>query len=280
MHGLMASFCYATLSLFIKLAKDIPTTFMIFSRSLFCLIFLYSIVANKQKFSLKTQKPLLHFLRVFLGLCGMFCIFVASKKLHLVNAMLLMNTSPLFIPIVIYIWFKKKIPNDRVFALIIGFIGISLILKPTSTVFQYYSLIGLLAGLLFAVAFVMMRTLSKTEPIERMLCYFFLGGIIFSVFLLFFSWQSVTVSKTFFYLLPIGLLGFLFQWLNTKAYSYVSPSRISVMGYFTIVFSGIIEWIIWGKSPDFSTCIGMLFIVSSGFYILLEKNTLQHKSTN
>lgn len=166
--GVLASLSFSLVAMTIKLAKDIPSATIIFSRALISLFFLLPLFFKK-KISFKVNKPLLLFMRVIIGLLGMFCFVTASKKLLLVDSVLLVNTSPLFIPLIVLFWLKEKIPLKRALILLVGFIGIMFILRPDFSFFNKTGLIGLASGLLIGSAFVMVRQLSKTEPVERIL---------------------------------------------------------------------------------------------------------------
>ena len=79
---------------------------------------------------LRTSRTWLHILRAAAGLLSQVLMFVAVKRMPLVNAVLLSNSAPLFIPLVTWVWLKERIGGMVWVSLLIGFAGVILILKP------------------------------------------------------------------------------------------------------------------------------------------------------
>ena len=127
--AILAAVAYATNAVCVKLAIEVPPVSMVFFRNLTCLILL-SPLFFKTKVSYKTAKIKLFSLRALMSFLGLVCFYFATKHLLLVNAVMLINASPLFVPLVILIWDRVKIPTVRVAAIVTGFIGILFILKP------------------------------------------------------------------------------------------------------------------------------------------------------
>ncbi len=273
-YGIVASLCYATMALFTKLASSVPTATIVFIRSTLSLLFLCVFFVIPKKVNLKTNKMHMHIARCAIGLIGMYCFIYSSKQLNLVDSVLLVNTSPLFIPIVVLIWFKTKIPFNRVLALVIGFLGVIAILKPSFTFFKPIGLVGLASGLFIGTAFVIVRRMSKTEPVERMLFYFFTGSILLSIIPLVMTWKPFYNNVLFLYLFLIGVFSFLFQFFITKAYSLAPATKVSALGYFAVVFSGILDWIVWNKITDIVTFIGILCVISACVFIHMKKDKI------
>lgn len=268
-YAFLASFSYATMASVAKLAVEVPAPMMVFFRNLVCFIFLIPLFFKIESF--KTQKIGLFSIRAIAGFITLNCFFFAAKELFLVDAVLLINTAPLFIPIVILGWDRKKIPPLRLLAMGIGFIGILLILKPRYDFFNFLGLIGLCSGIFMAFSMVTLNKLSKSEPTERIMFYFFLGNIILGFFPMLYSWKTFEHSITWFYIFLVGVLAFAFQFLTTKAYTHLHPTKVSPLSYLSIVFSGIIGWLIWDNIPDLFSIIGTCFVILGGILVLRDK---------
>ena len=270
-YAFFASFSYATMASMAKLAVEVSPPTMIFFRNFICCIMLLPIFL-KTRSGIKTKNSKLFTLRIFFGFFCLSCFYYAAKHMYIVDSVLLINTSPLFIPIVIYAWDRVKIPKTRIFAIVIGFIGVLFILKPTFDFFNFTGIIGLGAGVFMALSMVTLRKLSKTEPTEKILFYFFTGTMVLSFIPMVIYWKSFENPIMWLYLLGTSVMGFIFQFLTTKAYTHTSPTRVSVISYLAIVISGIYGWVFWGNIPDYKSIIGALFVVIGGVLVIINKS--------
>lgn len=265
----LASFSYASMASIVKLAAEVPSPVMVFFRNLVCFILLIPVFSKIDTF--KTQKIGLFFIRALAGFVTLNCFYFAAKGLFLVDAVLLINTAPLFIPLIVLIWDRVKIPSMRIFAMLIGFIGILFILKPRYDFFNLVGMIGLCSGISMALSMVSLNKLSKTESSEKIMCYFFLGNMILGFFPMIYSWKNFEHPITWFYIFLVGAFSFIFQFLTTKAYTYLHPTKVSPISYSAIVFSGIIGWLAWHNVPDLFSMIGIMLVILGGILVVREK---------
>lgn len=265
-----AAFSYSTMALMAKLATEVSPSALLFFRNLVCLIIFLPGMIKKGNF--KVNNPPLIIFRSFLSFFCLSCFYYSAKHLKLVDSVLLINTAPLFIPIVIMIWDKVKIPKNRLLAIIVGFFGILFILKPGFNFFNFTGLIGLAAGMFMALSMVTLRKLSKTETTEVILFYFFLGTVILGFVPMLLSWKSFQNPMMWLYLLNTGVFGLGFQYLTTKAYTYTTPTRVSVISYLSIVISGVYGWIFCGNIPDYQSILGVTLVVLGGILVIYDKS--------
>ena len=271
-----AAFSYSTMALMAKLATEVSPSAMIFFRNFICLMIFLPSMLKKKSFKVN-NKPLI-IIRACLGFCCLSCFYFAAKHLKLVDTVLLINTAPLFIPIIIMIWDRVKIPRNRIIAIIIGFFGVLFILKPSFDFLNLAGLIGLFAGVFMAGSMVILRKLSKTEATETILFYFFLGTVILGFVPMILTWKPFENPMMWVYLVNVGVLGLIFQYLTTKAYTYTTPTRVSVISYLSIVLSGIYGWIFCGNIPDFNSTVGVALVIIGGVLVILDKKSLKKAS--
>lgn len=110
---------------------------------------------------LKTKRPVGHFFRGFIGALATIFYILAMKTIALMNATLLFNSTPLFIPIIALLFLRAKISLKVWISIVIGFVGVVLILHPRGDLFQWGDLYGLLSGIALAIAFIFIQLLSK-----------------------------------------------------------------------------------------------------------------------
>lgn len=272
---LSASFVFAILGALVKIVSASLTNEMIvFFRNACAVIFVLPwLWYSRPPGGVRTRYFRLHLLRSVVGLAAMYCFFYTIAHLQLSEAFLLIATAPLFIPIIAFVWMREPVAGHVRGAVIIGFIGIVLILKPGFGIFQPIALVGLGAGILAALAMVCIRRMSALEPAIRIVFYFTVISTVISSGPLLWSWQSPP-PELWWLLILIGLLAVVGQFLLTKGYSYAPAAQIGPFTYANIVFATFIGWTFWGETLDLLTGAGALLICLAG--IIATRQTEAH----
>lgn len=267
---LLGEFCFVSMGSLVKLlAESMPSQNIVFFRNLFGLLALAPIIINLGTASLKTKVLHLHLLRSLSGIAAMYCFFYALASLPFADAMLLKITVPLFIPVIAFLWISEYISTRTILAVLIGFVGVIIILKPTGTI-QLASLAGLLGGALAALAKVTIRRMSSTEPTSRIVFYFVVISLCVSSIPLLSSWQNPS-QQEWSYLVLLGVLGTSGQLFLTRAYSLAPASRVGPFTYFSIVYASLIGWFFWDEEIALLTISGAMLIIFAGILIFREK---------
>lgn len=212
-----------------------------------------------------------HLIRDVFGVLTFFCLFFAIKFIPLVDGVLLQNTAPLWVPLVVVLWAKKKLPKSVWIGSLVGFIGVILVLKPGAEVLNWALLIGIGSGLSLGIALVAIKLLSYTEPTARILFYYFLFGTVVSLPHTIYYWSPMS-EKIWLLLIVIGVLMFLAQFLITHAFHYAKASTLAPISYTTVLWAGIIGWLVWGYVPDWVSLLGMVLIISGGIFTIIMEN--------
>ncbi len=259
-----AALCYSTMSLLAKLAANETTGSMtVFFRSTVSLFWIISILSYRQlrgkHFPVKTKYLGVHLIRAICSFTSMLSLYYALKYVPLADATSLAVTYTLFIPILSLIFFGTKTNIKNWLALAAGFIGIIFILKPLNNNFDPTTLIALISGVTTAGSLVGVHELAKEEKPETIMLYFFsltfiLGGI-FTIF----NWKTPS-SSILTTLFMVGITGTAYQDLVTRAMSYAPPKIVAPLLYFSMIFSGIFDWLFWHNTPDHFFWIGTLLV--------------------
>ena len=151
-------------------------TIVFFRNAVGLLLFLPFILKQGIGF-VKTEKLWMHTWRSLVGLAAMYGFFYAIAHLKLSNAMVFTYSSPIFIPLIAWLFLKEKITMAMLLAAGLGFIGVFCVAKPDQGLWNWISLIGITSSLLASMAFVTVRALTQTEPPERIVFYFCFIGI-------------------------------------------------------------------------------------------------------
>jgi drug/metabolite transporter (DMT)-like permease len=164
-------------------------------------------------------------------------------------------------------WLHERVTGLLWVALGIGFAGVILILEPDPSRhwagISPVALIGLMGGVLAAVAKVTVRRLSRSEPTGRIVFYFALIGGSISALPLFWDWQTPTPIALL-WLLGIGIAATLGQLALTRGLSLAPASRMGAFGYFSVVFGAGYGWLFWGEPMTLTLMLGTLLIAAGG----------------
>jgi drug/metabolite transporter (DMT)-like permease len=263
-------FFLASISLLVKLeiAGGASIEWVVFMQYFTCLVII-SILASKYKFrDLKTTKIKYHVIRGITGILAFTFFVIAVSEIPLVNANLLNNTAPLFIPILTIFWLKSKIDGKIWWGILIGFIGIVFILDPTdSNFFELGDMFGIGAGLLLAFAFVALGILTKTESFITILFYYSLIAFTLSLPFAIANWSNPPLL-IWIYAVLTGVLFISYLYLLQYAYRYVSVVKLSPLNFSVVIFAGILDWLFYGHVPGFSSLIGIVLVITGGILAL------------
>ncbi|HEY0634793.1 MAG TPA: DMT family transporter [Gammaproteobacteria bacterium] len=265
---LSSALLFALMGGFIKhLSQQLPVEMVVFFRNLFGLLVLLPWLVQRGFGQLRTRQLRLHLLRSLFGLSAMYCFFFAISHLHLAEAVLLNYTAPLYIPLLAWWWLKEPVPRQLNRALLLGFAGITLILRPGVGLFQAEALIGVLAGMLTAGAFVSLRHMARSEPPLRTVFYFGAIATLVSAIPLSWSWQTppATLWLT---LLVMGAVASAGQLLLTRAYAHAPAAWVGSFTYTIVPLSALVGWWGWGERPDALAMMGALLVVSAALLVL------------
>ncbi|GGI59871.1 hypothetical protein GCM10011446_13660 [Acinetobacter vivianii] len=190
----------------------------------------------------------------------MYGFFYAIAHLKLSNAMVFTYSSPIFIPLIAWLFLKEKVTAAMLCAAGLGFIGVFCVAKPDQGLLNWISIVGISSSLLASMAFVTVRALTQTEPPERIVFYFCLIGSLLSVIPMFWVWQPYHLYELFF-LISAGVLANVSQIFMSHAYRLAPAGQIAPVNYIAIIFAGIWGFLLWNEVPDLYSVIGFGIIL-------------------
>lgn len=263
-----AAMLFASMGVFIRLASmQVDNATVVFFRNVTALCWLLPWFYFRQGMAaMKTQKLYMHLWRSVIGLLAMYGFFYAIANMPLSNAMVFTYASPVFIPLVAWLFLKEKMTLRMWLSASLGLVGVVLVAKPDVGIFDKLSLIAISASFCAASAFVTVRALTTTEPATRIVLYFALIGTLISAVPVLLSLSSVLESLTMQalgYLFTAGSLATLSQIAMSKAYSYAPAGTIGPANYMAIIFAGVWGYVLWQEVPDFYGMFGMLLILAA-----------------
>lgn len=257
----ISAFLFSIMGICIRYASQTVDNYtIVFFRNFVGLMLFLPFIMKQGASFVKTEKLWMHTWRSLVGLAAMYGFFYAIAHLKLSNAMVFTYSSPIFIPLIAWLFLKERITKAMLMAAALGFLGVFCVAKPDQGLWNWVSAIGIASSLLASMAFVTVRALTKTEPPERIVFYFCLIGSVLSAIPMFWVWRPYALKELFF-LIAAGILANVSQIFMSHAYRLASAGQIAPVNYMAIIFAGIWGFFLWQETPDFYSLFGFGLIL-------------------
>lgn len=270
--AIVAYFCLSSAAALVWNFQDrFPTIQIIFVQSVVSFFCILPIALRRGWQHLKTEELPTHLMRDLFGVASYYLYFLAIRFLNLLDAAVLNNTTPFFVPLFWWLWTYEKVEKQVWWSIIIGFIGVAFILNPSKEIFQLGFIFGCFAGVCSAIALIAVRILGvKREPISRTLFYYFSISAILSFPFAWASWVPPS-GKEWLFVLGIGICMAAGQMFLTIAYRYGTAAFLSPLCYFSVIFNGMASTFIFGMTFPLRSYIGTGLIILGGTLTYLWK---------
>jgi len=249
------------------LSADMPVLQITWARYFFTVAFTLPIMFlffNKQL--TWSEKPKLQIIRGIILLCANICFFYSISVISLAKALTLAFIAPLIVTALSPVILGERVGVRRWTAVIVGFIGTLVVIRPGFVELNLASFAALGTGVMYGFYLLITRKLSTSDnPLLTLLLTGLTGAIIIS-FAMPFVWVQPTLNQ--WYLMgSIGvfaIIGHLFLILSLK---YADASKLAPFSYFEIITNILIGYYFFSNFPDSWTFLGLFIIVCSGIYI-------------
>ena len=257
------------------LSSDLPVLQITWARYFFTVAFTFPIMFFFYRNQLKwSEKPKLQFLRGLILLTANICFFYSISVISLAKALTLAFVAPLIVTAFSPIFLSEKVGLRRWLAVIIGFIGSLVVIRPGFVEINLASLAALGTGVMYGFYLIITRKLSTSDnPLLTLLLTGVVGAIIISIVMPF-VWIKPTLNQ-WSMMAAIGIfacVGHLFLILSLK---YADASKLAPFSYFEIITNIIIGYYFFSDFPDNWTFLGLFIIVISGIYITRRENLVR-----
>lgn len=273
---LMSVFVFAAMDSLVKwLAADYPIYQIMFFRSAVALVPVAIFVMMAGGVSiLKTSQPGLHAIRCGLGVCAMGSAFTGISLMPLADAMAIFHSAPILMTALSVPLLKEQVGIRRWSAVILGFFGVLLVVKPGSDVFSHGAIFMVFAALVVALGSNLIRILSRLDHPACITFYFtFTCTVVSAILSLIWGWQPMS-QPDLLMLMAIGVLGGCGQYLMTMSFKHAELGLVSPLKYLMIVIGGVIGYLIWSEVPDGFSLAGIAIIILSGIYTMQREARL------
>jgi len=270
-----SSFCYAILNCILKeVGHDIPALMLVFYRNLFLVIILlpFFILYRKNLSNLfQKNNLLLNTVRGSLGFLGICFWIMAISKLPITECVAISFTTPLFITLLAIIILKEKVSKAKWFSLFFGFFGSVMVMSPDITNLSFYSLLVLVAAMLWALSAIIIKTfVTYHHPIPVI---FFTSCISLLLSTPSLAQNPILPTNWQLFLIFISsLLSALAQVSMAFAYKKAAITLVVPFDFTRLIFASIIAYFLFNEVLSISTIIGSLMIIVSASVIVFIEN--------
>tara|TARA_Y100001970_G_scaffold154418_1_gene189206 strand:- start:31954 stop:32856 length:903 start_codon:yes stop_codon:yes gene_type:complete len=248
------------------MSDDLHPIIICFYRCLMGLILITPFIALNNFKALKSKNTKLQLLRAAINIVSMICWFSAIGIMHFEKATALGFTTPLFTTILAVILLGEVIRFHRTAALILGFIGIIIIIRPGYLPLEFGTLLMLVASFSFSFVLIIVKKLSDTDTSIVIIFYhlLFMTPVFFLISLFF--WQSININQLIIFVF-LGAAGLISHWCLAQAFKLSDTTFVMPLQFTKLIWASLIGFYIFAEQPDIWTWIGGIVIFISVIYI-------------
>lgn len=275
----LSTLMFGTMAAVIRLASEQLHPFEIaFFRNFFGFVFALPLLWRHGPSLLQTSRLPLYVVRCLIGIVSMLAGFWAIVHLPLAQAISLSYSTPLFVTIGAVLVLGEVVRARRWSAVIVGFLGVLVIVRPGAESFSFGSLVALLAAAMSASVAISIKFLSRTEKPDAIVLYTTLLWVPMSLVPALFVWVWPT-GLTWLWIVLAGLFGTLGHMLWTRALKLADASLLTPISFLQVAVVAIYGWFLFGEAIDRWTMLGAGIIFASNMYIARRETLLARRAT-
>ena len=248
------------------LSDDLHPIIICFYRSLMGLILITPFVARNNFKALHTKNMRLQIFRASINIISMICWFSAIGMMHFEKATALGFTTPLFTTVLAVVVLGEVIRFHRTAALLLGFIGIIIIIRPGYVPFEFGTVLMLIASFSFSFVLIFVKKLSATDSSLTIIFYHLLYMTPVFFILSLFYWENINLNQLIIFTL-MGASGLLSHWCLAQAFKMSDTTFVMPLQFTKLIWASLIGLFIFTEQPDIWTWIGGIIIFISVVYI-------------
>jgi len=227
--------------------------------------------------TLRTTKPIRHFVRAFSAVGCVVFYFFGLKYLLLTENIAIVHSAPIIAALLAIPILGERLGFHRMGAIIVGFVGVIIIVKPGTDIFKYTSLLPLMSALFMASVYLSTRSLMNTDSSIAIIFYYSLALFITSIIFLPNDFVIPSISQLI-PLMSLGVMGSLGHYFMSQAAKNAEIVVISPFEYSSFIFVGVMGYIFYNEEPSISIIIGGMLIIAGGIYVVYREQKISNIS--
>ena len=269
---------FGLMAVAIRLASETLHTFEIaFFRNFFGVIAALPLLVRHGPSLLKTDHLSKYFVRCLVGIASMFCGFWAIGHLPLAQAVSLSYSTPLFVTIAAVWLLHEQVRARRWAAVVVGFVGVLVIVRPGTDAFSAGTLIALAAAVLSGLVSIQIKQLSRTEPADRIVLWTTLLWVPMSLGPALTVWEWPQ-GITWLWVAAAGLLGTSGHMLWTRALKLGDVSALTPISFMQLPIVAVFGYLLFDEALDRWTVLGAAIIFGANAYIAHREAQLARRN--
>ena len=256
------------------LSKEVHIFEIAFFRCALVIFVLAPIIFQQGKKIFKTKQPKVKFLRITTNSVAMLCFFYGISTTPLAQLTTLGFTVPIFATILAVIFFKEKIRLRRTTALIVGFIGTIIVMRPDISI-ELGALLIIFSSFLWSICLIFIKKLTQTDSAVTISLYFGIG-MIPATFALAFQVLEMIDLRQFIILIFIAITGTLAQTIMNSALEKGELALLLPFDFLRLIWSVLIGYALFSEEPTITLWLGGFLIIGSTSYIAWREATLKN----
>lgn len=264
-----------------SLAKWLGDTYtpiqLLFLRGLLATpVLIVLIVTLSGRTALRTRHLSIHALRGLLNVVTASCFYLSLTMLPLAEAIAIVLSAPLLVTIISMAFLGEKVSRGTGTAVLAGFAGVVLIVRPSPQHMQWAALLPLITALGYAVMMVSARRINARESMLTTMLYIALGQVVFAGLPLAWFWEPVQ-TKHFVGFMALAIFSTLGLGLITQAFRVAPASIVAPFEYSGLIWATLLGWLIWREAPSLWFYAGAFLIAAGGVYIAFLEASNRNK---
>ena len=213
-----------------------------------------------------TTQPILQFLRGTLLFFANVLFFYSISIISMAKALTLAFVAPLITTALSPFLLKEKVGIRRWSAVIVGFVGSLIVIRPGFLELNFATIAGLGTGFFYGLYLIVTRKLHTSDNPLLTLLLTGVVGLIFGTFIVPFFWINLSFNQ-WLLLALMGIFACLGHFFLILSLKYADASKLAPFGYFEIVTNVLLGYYYFGDFPDSWSWLGLFIIILSGIYI-------------
>ena len=255
------------------LSKEVHIFEIAFFRCALVIFVLAPIILQQGKSVFVTGQPKVQFLRIATNSVAMLCFFYGISSTPLAQLTTLGFTVPIFTTILAVVFMKEKIRLRRTSALIIGFIGTLIVMRPDVSI-ELGAVLIIFSSLLWSVCLIYIKKLTETDSAITISLYFGIG-MIPATFVMAFPVFEMIDLRQFIILIFIAITGTLAQTIMNLAFEKGELALLLPFDFLRLIWSVLIGYALFAEEPEITLWIGGFLIIASTSYIAWRESKLK-----
>ncbi len=248
------------------LSQDLNPFMIAFYRCLFGVIVMLPFMIYNYPEAWKTHNIKLQFVRSAINVYSMISWFTAIGTLQLEKAAAIGFTTPLFTTILAIIFLGEVVRIQRITALIVGFIGILVVIRPGYIPFESGALWLLTAAITFSIVIIIVKKLTEKDSSLTTAFYQMAFMVPPTFFIALFFWESININQILL-LIFVAIAGFITQFSFAQCLKMAETTFIMPIQFTKLIWLSLIGYFFFMEVPDIWTWIGASIIFSSILFI-------------